>query len=153
MCGGMLPDGRLPFVFMSQYPHVVPIWGLEREEQLDQFVALASHPEPFTSAMREEIERLRQELGDEFCRGCGYCLPCPAGIELPMMMRVSYFVKRNPAGSQFNPNRLAQVARIDDCVECRACVGRCPYHLDAPRILKKQRDEYRRLHREYQERN
>ena len=153
MCGGMIPDGRLPFAFMSQYPHVVPIWGVEREEELDQFLALARNPEPFSPAMREEIERLRRELGDEFCRGCGYCLPCPAGIELPMMMRVSYFVKRNPAGSQFSEARQAQVDRIDGCLECRECVGRCPYHLDAPRILRKQRDEYRRLRREYLERN
>ncbi|MDR1520237.1 MAG: 4Fe-4S dicluster domain-containing protein, partial [Planctomycetota bacterium] len=151
MCGGLLPDGRLPFAFLGQYPHIVPIWGLEKEEELRQFISLAGNPEPFTPAMRAEIEKLRLELGDEFCRGCGYCLPCPAGIDLPIMMRIAFFVKRNVPGSQFNAGRLRQVARIDACVNCRKCVGRCPYHLEAPRILKKQRDEFNRLRREFLE--
>ena len=149
MCGGMLPDGRLAFAFMNRYPHIVPIWGLEKTEELEQFLALAEKREPFTPAMREEIERLRKELGDEFCRGCGYCLPCPAEIDLPIMMRISYFVKRNVEGSQFNEARLKQVARIDECVNCRSCVQRCPYHLEAPRILRKQQDEFNRLRRKF----
>jgi predicted aldo/keto reductase-like oxidoreductase len=149
MCGGMIPDGRLPFAFLNQYPHIVPVWGIEREEELAQFIELAGRPEPFTPAMREEIEKLRLELGDEYCRGCGYCLPCPAGIELPLMMRIAYFVKRNVEGSQFNEDRLRQVAKIDDCVNCRGCVEHCPYHLEAPRILRKQRDEFNRLRREF----
>ncbi|MDR2391512.1 MAG: aldo/keto reductase [Planctomycetota bacterium] len=149
MCGGMLPDGRLAFSFLNQYPHIVPIWGLEKTEELEQFLSLAEKREPFTSAMQEEIEKVRQELGDEFCRGCGYCLPCQAGIDLPIMMRISYFVKRNVEGSQFNEARLKQVARIGDCVNCRDCVQRCPYHLEAPRILRRQRDEFNRLRQEF----
>lgn len=150
MCGGLLDDGRLPFAFLNQYPHIVPIWGLEKTEELDQFIALARNPEPFTEEMQAAIEKLRAEYGDSYCRGCGYCLPCPAGISLPIMMRITLFIKRNAPGSQFTPSRIAEVERIAKCVECRACIKRCPYHLNAPAILKKQKEGYDRLRREYE---
>lgn len=149
MCGGMLPDGRLPFVFLNQYRHIVPIWGIEKAEELDQFLELAAHPEPFTEAMRAEADRLRAEYGDEFCRGCGYCLPCPAGINIPLLMRIVCFVNRNREGSQFTEERLEEVRRIGDCVGCGGCATRCPYHLDAPEILKKQQRGYMELYEGY----
>ena len=149
MCGGLLSDGRLPFVFLNQYPHIVPIWGIEKAEELDQFLELSRHPEPFTPAMRAEIEALRDEYGDNYCRGCGYCLPCPAGIHVPIMMRIVLFVKRNRPGSQFTEKRLEEVGRIAECTGCRSCVEHCPYHLDAPEIMRGQRQEFLRLYEEY----
>ena len=149
MCGGLLDDGRLPFVFLNQYRHIVPIWGIEKESELRQFIDLAANPEPFTEAMREEIERLRAEVGDEFCRGCGYCLPCPSGINLPMLMRISFLINRSGIGSQFTPQRIAEIENIDNCSNCRACVSRCPYHLNAPEQLKWQKSEFERLYQDY----
>lgn len=150
MCGGLLDDGRLPFAFMHQYPHVVPIWGLEKEAELDQFISLARKPEAFTDAMQAEINALRAEYGDAFCRGCGYCLPCPSAINIPIMMRILLFIKRNPAGSQFSAERLADVDRIEQCITCRACVERCPYHLEVPDMLQQQLQGYRQLHAQWQ---
>ncbi len=149
MCGGMMTDGRLPFLFLWQYPHIVPIWGMEKPEHVEQFVRLAANPEPYTEQMRAQAEVLKHEWGDEFCRGCGYCLPCPAGIDIPVMMRIVYFIKRNRAGSQFTPERLAKIEAIDNCINCRACVDRCPYDLQTPEILKKQQQGYYRLYKEY----
>lgn len=149
MCGGLLADGRLPFVFLNQFDNVVPIWGLEKAEELDQFLHLAANPEPFTEEMRREADRLRREYGDDFCRGCGYCLPCPAGINLPIMMRIVTLTKRTGLGSQFTPERLAEAERIDSCTECRQCVKRCPYHLDCPDVLKKQRQGFYELYEAY----
>lgn len=149
MCGGLLADGRLPFIFLRQYPNIVPIWGIEREAELEQFIELERNPEPFREEMREEIERLRAELGDEFCRGCGYCLPCPSKIDLPILMRITFFVRRNADGSQFGENRVKAVDNIDSCINCRACVSRCPYHLEVPTILKKQQAGYRKMREEY----
>ncbi len=142
MCGGMLEDGRLPFAFLHRYPHIVPIWGMEKKEQLDQFIKLAANPEPFTEQMQAQIDVLRAEWGDEFCRGCGYCLPCPANIEIPILMRVVYFVKRNRLGSQFTPERLKQVDQINECINFRACIYGCPYHLKPPVHLKIQQHTY-----------
>ncbi|MCL2118207.1 MAG: aldo/keto reductase [Planctomycetaceae bacterium] len=149
MCGGLLSDGRLPFLFLNQYRHIVPIWGLETIRELDQFLQLSQNPEPFTDAMQAEMEELRKELGDEFCRGCGYCLPCPVGITLPIAMRMASFHKRGMFhGSLFSQQRLEEMQRIDRCRHCGECVSRCPYHLDVPRLLKKQQAAYMMLHAE-----
>lgn len=151
MCGGLLDDGRLPFAFLNQYPHIVPIWGIEKTAELEQFLGLARNPEPFSDAMRAEVERLRAEYGDAYCRGCGYCLPCPANIDIPTLMRIVLFIKRQALGSQFTPKRRAEMDNIDNCVQCRACADRCPYHLDVPTMLAGQQTEYRRLDAAYSE--
>jgi aryl-alcohol dehydrogenase-like predicted oxidoreductase len=149
MCGGLLEDGRLPFAFLRQYPHIVPIWGIQRLEELEQFIGLENNPVPFTEAMRAEAEKIRQTHGDGFCRGCGYCLPCPADIVIPLFMRISFMVNRSGIGSQFHAERLKEAARIDDCLNCRACAARCPYKLNVPEQLKKQQAEFYRLYAEY----
>ncbi len=149
MCGGLLADGEAAFRFLNQYPHIVPIWGIEKWEELNQFLELAKHPGGYTDAMRAEAEALRARYGDHFCRGCGYCLPCPAGIELPIVMRMDCFITRNAPGTQFSELRQKQMAKIDNCMTCGACTSRCPYQLDAPSIIKKQRKHYLAAYKEY----
>jgi aryl-alcohol dehydrogenase-like predicted oxidoreductase len=152
MCGGLLQDGRLPFAFLRQYPHIVPIWGIQWQEELEQFVNLENAPEPFTAAMQAEIEKIRQTYGEGYCRGCGYCLPCPVGIDIPLFMRISLLINRSAIGSQFNEQRRQEAARIDDCLNCRACESRCPYNLGVPAQIKRQQKEFYRLYEEYKKR-
>lgn len=142
MAGGMLPDGRLPFIFLNQHRHVVPIWGMEREEELAQFVRLSANPEPFTPAMRAEIDALRADWGDEYCRGCGYCLPCPAEIPIPMAARISLLLGRSVAKMYLSEDWQKNMARIKDCVDCGQCKSRCPYGLDTPNLLKEEARKY-----------
>lgn len=149
MCGGLLPDGKAPYAFLNQYPHIVPIWGMEKREELDQFLGLAKTPQPYTDEMRAEVEAIRAEYGEHFCRGCGYCMPCPAGILLPVMMRIDCFIKRNVPGSQFTEQRQKQIAKIDDCVHCGQCTSQCPYKLDVPAILQRQKENYNRRRADY----
>ena len=149
MCGGHLDDGRLPFAFLNQYPHIVPIWGVEKIAELEQFINLAACPEPFSEEMRAETEKLRQLHGDEFCRGCGYCLPCPADIPLPMLTRIVLLIKRSVPQAQFTPERLAEIERIDHCQNCGHCIAHCPYHLDVPKILQEQKTAYLELYKKY----
>lgn len=150
MAGGLLDDGRIPFAFLNQFPHIVPIWGMEKASELDQFIQLARNPEPFTGAMQAEADQLRKEYGDSFCRSCGYCMPCPAGIQLPTVMRIVRLIKRSDPIAQFTPQRLAEIQAIDGCQSCGQCQSRCPYNLDIPRVLKEQQAGYMELYEEYQ---
>ncbi|HBT75769.1 MAG TPA: aldo/keto reductase [Planctomycetaceae bacterium] len=153
MCGGLIEDGRLPFAFLNRYPHIVPIWGIKTAGELDQFLELSKHPEPFTNEMQAEVEKLRAEYGDEFCRCCGYCLPCPVGIAIPQATRVTTMVKRGAMlDALFTPEHREKMRKIDDCTNCRTCVSCCPYHLDVPRLLKEQQEAYVKMNAERQDR-
>nr|WP_122012018.1 aldo/keto reductase [Maliibacterium massiliense] len=149
MCGGLLEDGRVPFAFMHQYPHVVPIWGMQRVSELEQFLQLAENPPAFDDDMRAQIKAIQAELGDSFCRGCGYCLPCPAQIQLPIAMRMSCFLKRNALDKYLDEEHYAQMQRIEDCQHCNACAKRCPYHLDPPTRLAEEWTLYQRAYADY----
>lgn len=149
MCGGLLPDGRLPFTFLNQYRHIVPIWGVKKAEELNQFLDLAKRPEAFTEEMQAEADRLRKEYGDDFCRCCGYCLPCPQGISIPLAARVTTMVKRG-AMLDFTPEQYEIMAKIDTCVHCGECSSRCPYQLDVPRLLKEQQQAFMKFYKERQ---
>ncbi len=153
MCGGLIEDGRLPFAFLNRYPHIVPIWGIKTAGELDQFWELSRNPEPFTDAMQAEVEKLRAEYGNDFCRCCGYCLPCPAGIAIPQATRFTTMFKRGAmVGTLFTPDYREKMRKIDDCTHCRTCVSRCPYHLDVPRLLKEQQTAYLKMDEEKRDR-
>ena len=96
-----------------------------------------------TDEIRALIEHDRKELVGEFCRGCGYCLPCPAGIPIPTAARMSLLLRRAPVAGSLSPEMQEQMARIDNCINCRACESRCPYHLPTPELLKKNYADYK----------
>ena len=151
MCGGLIEDGRLPFLFLNQYPHIVPIWGIKTADELNQFIELSKHPEPFTDAMQAEVDKLRAEHGNDFCRCCGYCLPCPVGIPITLATRVTTMAKRGAMlDVLFTPERREEMLKIDNCTNCQTCVSRCPYHLDVPRLLKEQQAAYLAIYEQKQ---
>ena len=122
---------------------MVPIWGVQREEELDEFLALEANPPALDEAMRQAIERDRAELSGEFCRGCGYCLPCPAGIPIPMAARMAFLLRRAPYRQFLAEDWQRGMHAIDNCTNCGHCTAHCPYHLDPPRLLRKMLEDYR----------
>ena len=43
------------------------------------------------------IEKEQKVLSGDFCRGCGYCMPCPAGIQINTCARMSLMLRRAPS--------------------------------------------------------
>ena len=85
------------------------------------------------------------ELTGEFCRGCGYCLPCPAGIQINQCARISLMIRRAPSESWLAPAMQAEMEKIEHCLGCGQCKSRCPYELDTPNLLKRNLADYRRI--------
>ena len=83
LSGGMLNNAEACYAFMGRYPNVVPIWGIQREEELDQWLELTARDPKLTPELQAVIDRDREELAGNFCRSCGYCLPCAANIDIP----------------------------------------------------------------------
>ena len=142
MCGGLLKSGRPAFAGLRPHRHVVPIWGIQRMEELEEFLALEENPPVLDGALQREIARDREELSGEFCRGCGYCLPCPAEIPIPMAARMGLLLKRLPAERFGEVEWQEKMAKIENCIDCGACEKRCPYGLATRTLLRDNLREY-----------
>ncbi len=149
MSGGIITNAALPFAFLRQYGNVVPIWGIQHEWELDEFLALEASPPVLDAAMMEEIEKDRRELEGDFCRACGYCLPCPAEIDIPQAARMAYLLRRMPWQTYVAPEWKAKMDKIRNCIHCDACKSRCPYGLDTPALLEKNLEEYEKFYAEH----
>lgn len=145
LSGGLLSNVPAAFAYIRQYPAAVPIWGIQRERELEEFIALEADPPRLDQSMLQAIETARQELGGAFCRACGYCLPCPAEIPIPMAARMSLLLTRMPWQNLIEPEWRGRMDRIEQCTECGQCAARCPYGLDIPALLKTELANYRQF--------
>ncbi len=142
LSGGLITSAAAAALWMRRFPGVMPIWGVQREAELDEFLALMKEPPAETEELLDLIRNDRAQLQGEFCRGCGYCLPGPAGTEINTAARMSLLLRRAPSAGHLNERCRALMARVDDCIGCRACASRCPYGLDTPNLLKRNRKDY-----------
>lgn len=150
LSGGLITHAASAFAFLRQYENVVPIWGIQELRQLDEFLALEQDSPVLDAAMQQIIERDKAELAGEFCRACGYCLPCPAGIEIPTQARISLLLRRAPVQQFLEASFREKMDRIDQCIECGHCRSHCPYGLDTPNLLKRELKRYNEFYQEHQ---
>lgn len=143
LSGGLITNARAAFAFLWQYENVVPIWGIQRMTELEEFLALDVAPPVLDEAMLAAIETDRAGLREDFCRACGYCLPCPAKIPIPMAARMSLLLRRMPFQRFLGEEWAGNMARIEDCIDCGHCKAHCPYGLDTPALLRRNLADYR----------
>ncbi|MBU3127927.1 MULTISPECIES: aldo/keto reductase [Clostridium] len=142
LSGGLITNAASAFSFLRQFDNVVPIWGIQRETELDEFISLEKNPPPLDESMWSIINKDRTELSGDFCRACGYCLPCPAGIEIPTSARISLLLKRAPYQGFLEDSFNEKMKLINNCIECGHCKNHCPYKLDTPNLLKRELKNY-----------
>ena len=142
LAGGLITRSDAAYAFLAQYA-VAPIWGVQRERELDEFLSYNENPPKMTPEIVAYIEADRRELMGEFCRGCGYCMPCPVGIQINNCARMSLMIRRAPVDAQLSPESQAMMKKIEDCIECGQCASKCPYGLDTPNLLKRNYEDYK----------
>ena len=143
LSGGLIVNSAAAYVFQARYGNALPIWGVQRERELDEFLSYIRNPPQPTDELRAVIDRDRDELAGDFCRGCGYCLPCPAQIDIPNCARMSLLLRRSPAQGHLTPAGQEKMARIDQCVHCNHCADHCPYGLNTPELLRRNYEDYK----------
>jgi uncharacterized protein len=143
LAGGLLTNVRAAFAFLARFDNLVPIWGIQRECELDEFLALEAAPPDLGPELEESMARDRRELGGAFCRGCGYCLPCPVEIPIHWAARMPQLLRRAPTAGLLTPQWQEQMGRIERCTQCGDCASRCPYQLDTPQRLAAALEDYR----------
>ena len=142
LAGGLITRSDVAYAYLAQYP-VVPIWGIQKESELDEFLSYHDDPPALTEERKAYIEQERTELSGDFCRGCGYCQPCPAGIEIQTCARMSLFLRRSPTAGHLSESGQAKMKKIEECTHCGLCKTRCPYGLDTPALLVKNYEDYK----------
>ncbi|MBS5283588.1 MAG: aldo/keto reductase [Clostridiales bacterium] len=145
LSGGLITNSRAAYAYLDQFEQVLPIWGVQREKELDEFLSYVTEPPVMTEELKALIENDRKLLQGEFCRGCGYCMPCPAGIEINNCARMSLLIRRSPSAAQLTPEVQEKMARIKECLHCGRCSSRCPYGLDTPALLEKNLKDYEEI--------
>jgi len=145
LAGGLITNAAAAYAFMLRFDNVLPIWGIQRESELDEFLACQKDERMSEDEVRAIIEKDKGELQGEFCRGCGYCMPCPAGIEINNCARMSLLIRRSPSAAQLTEEVQGKMKKIEDCLHCGKCKSKCPYGLDTPALLEKNYKDYQEI--------
>ncbi len=145
LSGGLLTDIELAYNFLNQFDSVVPIWGIQKIEELEQFLDFSTNPPEKGEDFEKRLASEREQLAGNFCRGCGYCLPCPAQIPIENANRMSLLIRRSPTAGWFSKEWQEKMSCIENCTLCRACEKRCPYGLKPYETLPEHLKDYRDL--------
>jgi predicted aldo/keto reductase-like oxidoreductase len=92
--GGMLDDGPLALRYIRQFEGLMVLPGLDSIAYVDQVVDLFEKGGAYSVEDEVKAGEYRAELGNRFCRRCGYCQPCPNGVNITYAMMYRVVAKR-----------------------------------------------------------
>lgn len=140
--------GSLRFILSNPAVTTV-IPGMTCVREVEENVAVGAHFIPLTEDERTQLLRLiggqhKSYRYGQVCLRCGYCLPCPQGINIPEVFRAADMKRDYPEELKSMGDALWESLQAypEDCVECRQCVQRCPGGLDIPAKLKEAAQQF-----------
>lgn len=146
LAGGAIenPDLAIKYIMNQDFLDIV-IPGMADIAEVEQNVNAASQVEKsgeyiFSKEELETIEAIRKDLTGNFCRRCGYCKPCPQGIDIPLAFLSGRYMKRYGLAEWGYGRYVSSNIEKDGkfaCVKCGACLSKCPYFLPIPDMLEK----------------
>lgn len=145
LSGGLINNSRAAYAFEAQFDNVLPIWGVQRESELDEFISYMNNPPVMDVEISAIIQRDVEELSGSFCRGCGYCMPCPVGIQINNCARMSLMLRRAPSKAWLSEQWQENMKKIENCLHCNKCSSKCPYGLDTPTLLQENYKDYQEI--------
>lgn len=142
LAGGLINQSKPAMAFMNQFENVMPIWGIQKESELDEWLSFMTDTPQMDETIKAFIEQEKKEIAGSFCRGCGYCMPCPVGIEINQCARMSLMLRRAPSQNWLSEHWQQEMEKIRSCLHCSQCASRCPYELDTPALLQANLKDY-----------
>ncbi|WP_319584197.1 aldo/keto reductase [uncultured Pseudodesulfovibrio sp.] len=140
------------FRWVWNHPEVtVVLSGMNDEEQVRENMGVADEAEA-DSLTRSELDLIKRvadtyrQLMQVGCTGCGYCMPCPAGVQIPtcfdMFNKMHMFGNETEAKRLYNSFASGSVLQrapgfASQCVECGQCLEKCPQSIEIPEVLKR----------------
>ena len=145
LAGGLINRSEAAMAYMTQFDNALPIWGIQRMSELEEWLSYMDKTPEMTDELKAYIENEQKSLAGDFCRGCGYCMPCPMGIQINQCARMSLMIRRAPTAAWTNDYWQAEMKKIETCINCRQCTKKCPYELSTPELLKKNYEDYKKV--------
>ena len=142
---GSVSSAEIALRFVLSNPHVsCAISGMENIRMVVENCATASRAEPLSEEERAQILAALEEkkkLADLYCTGCGYCMPCPHGVDIPgnfeLMNTYRLYGLLEHAQSGYRDEDLAKnKAQAAYCEECGECEPKCPQKISIIAQLK-----------------
>lgn len=138
LAGGAIDDATLALRFIAANPNVsVIIPGMAEVSELEQNLAAINDTAPLSEAELAKMEDIRKQLGTQFCRRCGYCGPCSAGIVIPNVFLFEGYVARYNLAEWATGRYKAMPKTASACIGCGVCEPRCPYNLPIREMMKR----------------
>lgn len=130
LAGGSITNGRLAVKYILQNPlcHIV-IPGMADTDEACQNLLGACDTAAFTQDELLEIDKIKAKLSGDFCRRCGYCAPCTAGIDIPSLFILEGYLNRYDLAEWAKARYEGTAIKADACIGCKKCEERCPYSL------------------------
>ena len=141
LSGGLINNSAAAYAFEAQYDNVLPIWGVQRRSELEEFISYIDNPPVMNDEIKVLIEHDRKELSGEFCRGCGYCMPCPKNVDIPgtfSFYNLIYSENKKTARKGYMQCTIFRQTptSASQCVGCGKCEQHCPQGIPIRKELK-----------------
>lgn len=138
LAGGAIEDATLALRYVCSNPDVtVVIPGMAEVSELEQNLAACSNTEPLADEELKAMDKVREQLGTDFCRRCNYCAPCTVGINIPSVFLFAGYLQRYDLADWAKDRYSTLKVKASACIGCGKCEPRCPYHLPIREKLKK----------------
>jgi uncharacterized protein len=135
VAGGAIDNVPAALRFSLHKGMDVLIPGMDSVEQVDENCAVGEILQPPTSEELAILAAEKEAWGDRFCRRCGYCMPCPNGLHIPMLLLLQGYSERYGMKDWARERLSGLDKKYDDCVSCGDCLSRCPYQLKIPEFM------------------
>lgn len=127
--GGQLTEIKLSLRYILQQPDVILIPGMDEISHVQENLSVLR---PYKELNVQELAIIKAEadiVGENFCRRCAYCLPCPQGIDIPQMFIFQLQYQRYNLVDAIPQRYAGMPVKASACIDCGACEKKCPYNI------------------------
>ena len=136
VAGGALADVPAAIRFTLTRGIDISIPGMDTAEQVDENITAGDLAHPSVGEL-EKLAGEKEAWGELFCRRCGYCMPCPSGLNIPFLLLLEGYYNRYELKDWAISRMETQKMKYSDCTECGECLEKCPYNLPIPELMKR----------------